>query len=189
MSEGPRILVISEDDDIGEPLAALLRRGGYRVGVRDGLSGLEDLDGAPPDSLVLDRDLPPGQYLQILERLERHRGIASFPLLILGRSDSPSLPEGWHEDVVRLLSRPPQTGELVANLEALRRLAFYRPYRDLVHSLSQPVMAIHALSRSIGRAPTPGEVDRQTIERLMHEAERLMTLMEDFQRTRRAAAG
>ncbi|HKN47892.1 MAG TPA: histidine kinase dimerization/phospho-acceptor domain-containing protein, partial [Candidatus Polarisedimenticolia bacterium] len=63
--------------------------------------------------------------------------------------------------------------------------AFYRPYRDLVHDLSGPVTSIHALSRSLARLAPQGESDRQTIDRLIREADRLMTLMEEFQRARR----
>ncbi len=188
MTDGPRVLVISDDDDIGEPLAAILRRAGYRVGVRDAARGLEDLKGAPPEALILDRDMPPSQYAAILEHLEPHQGAASFPLLILGGGDAPALPPRWHEDAVRSIGRPPEPGEVLATLAALRRLAFYRTYRDLVHSLSQPVMTIHALSRTIAGAKLEQDADRQAVERLAHEAERLMTLMEDFQRTRRGGS-
>jgi DNA-binding response OmpR family regulator len=190
MADGPRVLLITDDDDIAEPLAALLQRAGYRVGVRDARLGLEDLKGQPPDALILDRDLPTAGYREIFERLERRPGDDSYPLLILGGGAEPSLPRGWHEDAARSIARPPASGEVLAKLEGLRRLAFYRPYRDLVHALSQPVMTLHALSRTIGRTAGSQEgPDRQTIDRLAHEAERLMTLMEEFQRSRRAASG
>jgi DNA-binding response OmpR family regulator len=190
MIEGPRVLLISDDDDMAGPLVAILRRAGYRVEARDARLGYEELEGEPPDALILDRDLPSSGYRKILERLERQPGADSYPLLILGGGGDPSLPRGWHEDAARSVGRPPVPGEVLATLEGLRRLAFYRPYRDLVHSLSQPVMTLHALSRTIGRAAGSQQApDRETIDRLMHEAERLMSLMEEFQRSRRAASG
>ena len=189
MSEGPRLLIVSDDDDVGEPLAAILRRAGYRVGVRDGRTAVADLEGAPPDAMILDRDLPSAVYREILERLEPRGGDTSFPLLLLGGGDDPSFPGGWHEDAFRSVARPPQAGEILATLASLRRLGFYRPYRALVHSLSQPVMTIHALSRTLAREAGAGGPARETVERLGVEAERLMTLMEEFQRTRRAASG
>ena len=82
------------------------------------------------------------------------------------------------------VARPPQPGELLASLAALRRLAFYRPYRDLVHDLSQPVTTIHALSRSIARTPPADETARRSVESLLREADRLMSLVEEFQRRR-----
>ncbi len=181
---GPRVLLISDDDDIAGPLAALLRRSGYRVGVRGGQEGVDDLKGAAPEILILDRDLPSQLYQQVLERLSAHGGRASFPLLVLGGGPSPPLPRGWHEDAALSLSRPPQPGEALACLAALRRLAFYRPYRDLVHDLSQPVTALHALGRTLARVQTEDEAARRTIERLVREADRLMTLLEEFQKRR-----
>jgi DNA-binding response OmpR family regulator len=180
----PRVLVISDDDDVADPLATLLRRSGYRVGVLGGREGVADLQGAPPDILILDRDLPSHLYQEAVDRLAPHGGRSSFPLLVLGGGPSPPLPRGWHEDAALSLSRPPQPGEVLACLAALRRLAFYRPYRDLVHDLSQSVTTLHALSRMLGRVTTEDEAARQTIERLAGEADRLMTLLEEFQRGR-----
>ena len=61
---------------------------------------------------------------------------------------------------------------------------FYRRYRDLVHDLAQPVTTLHALSRSIARLRPEDETARQEIDRLAVEAERLMVLLETFQRSR-----
>ena len=84
------------------------------------------------------------------------------------------------------LGRPPAATEVLAGLSALKRLAFYRPYRDLVHSLSQPVTTLHALSGTLSKTSPADEAARRTIERLGVEAEKLMSLMEEFQRTRAA---
>jgi DNA-binding response OmpR family regulator len=182
--QGARVLIISDDDDVSEPLETILRRAGYRAGARGGRDGLEELGGTPPEVLILDRDLPPSQYQAILSRLEAHAGRRSFPLLVLGGGPSTPLPRGWHEDAARPLGRPPQPAEVLASVAALRRLAFYRLYRDLIHDLSQPVTALHALSRSVARIPPPDDAARQALDRLVKEADRLMSLLEEFQRKR-----
>ena len=189
MTEGARILVLSDDDDVAEPLAALLKRGGHRVGVNGTADGIEDLKEEAPDLLILDRDLPPNLYREVMALLEKRYRSTSFPLIILGGGPSPAAPRGWHEDAVRSVARPPAPGEIQATAAALLRLAFYRPYRDLVHDLSGPVTSIHALSRSLARLAPEAESDRQTIDRLVREVDRLMTLMEDFQRARRPGSG
>jgi hypothetical protein len=120
--------------------------------------------------------------------LDGHGGPRSFPLLILGGGAQPPVPRGWHEDAWMSLPRPPEVGEVLARIAALRRLSFYRPYRDLVHDLSQPVTTLHALSRSIARLPLSDDASRTAVDRLVKEADRLMTLLEEFQR-KRAAAG
>ncbi len=186
MAPETRVLVLSEDDDVGEPLALLLRRAGYAVLAADGRDapGLLVPGAGPYDALILDRDLPPDQYARILDLLAPFAGPASFPLLVLGGGLSPAVPAGWHEDAFAPVSRPPQPGEILATLAFLRRLVFYRRYRDLVHDLAQPVTTIHALSRSIARLRPEDETARQAIDRFVLEAERLMVLLETFQRTR-----
>ena len=182
-----RVLVISEDDDVAGPLEALLKHAGYGVEVLDGREALVALAERPPEILVLDRDLPSEIYEQILDRLAPAAGRTSCPLVILGGGVSPRLPQGWHEDAFAALPRPPQTGEILATISSLRRLVFYRRYRDLVHDLSQPVTTLHALSRAIAQIPAADEGSRMTVQRLVQEADRLMTLLEDFQRGRGAS--
>jgi DNA-binding response OmpR family regulator len=177
-----RVLVISEDDDVAGPLEALLKHAGYGVEVLDGREAVPALAEGRPEILVLDRDLPPETYERVLDRLAAAAGRTSCPLVILGGGAAPRLPQGWHEDAFASLPRPPQTGEILATIAGLRRLAFYRRYRDLVHDLSQPVTTLHALSRAIAQMPAADEGSRRTVERLVQEAERLMTLLEDFQR-------
>ena len=187
MTESLRVLVISDDDDLTGPLAAILRRAGHRVGVNGTTGGIVDLQGTtPPDALFLDHDISPGPRTMILDLLEPHAGPTSFPLLILGGGPSPTVPRGWHEDAWMSLGRPPAATEVLAGLSALKRLAFYRPYRDLVHSLSQPFTTLHALSGTLSKTSPADEAARRTIERLGVEAEKLMSLMEEFQRTRAA---
>ena len=179
-----RVLLISEDDDVADPLVAILKRAGYAIEALDGRGGVEALAGAPPDVLILDRDLSSETYRLAMERLAPHAGRASFPLVVLGRGAPAAPPPGWHEDAFAAVARPPQPGEIVPTLAALRRMVFYRRYRDLVHDLSQPVTTLHALSRSLARIPAADDASRRTMDRLVQEAERLMTLLESFQRGR-----
>ena len=190
MSEPPRILLVTDDDDIGDPLAALLRSAGYRAAYRvGGADAVDELQGSPPDALILDGDLSPAHWRDIIALLDQRPSHASLPLLILGGGDACAPPRRWHEDAVRMLRRPPDPGETVATLAALLRLAFYRPYRDLVHDLSQPVTSIHALAGMTLRATPPGSPQRDRVERLGREADRLMTLLEEFQRKRMQSPG
>jgi DNA-binding response OmpR family regulator len=189
-----RVLLISEDDDIIVPLEEVLRRAGYAVDAADGREaaellqsrGKEALPGGLPDALILDRDLAPDRYQSILDLLAPRGGPASIPLLVLGGGSSPKVPAGWHEDAFASVARPPQPQEIVATLAFLGRLVLYRRYRDLVHDLAQPVTTLHALSSAIAKLPVEDEATRAKIDLLVREADRLMTLLETFQRGRGA---
>src|SRR5258706_13653667 len=111
MNERPAVLLVSDDDDVSETLAAVLKRAGYRVGPSGSREAAEDLAGPPPDALILDRDIPADRYQQVIATLEIRPGRGSLPLGILRGGASPSLPRGWHEDPWRSRSRPPQAGE------------------------------------------------------------------------------
>jgi DNA-binding response OmpR family regulator len=186
---------VSQHDDVAGPVEALLRRAGHRVATVDGATAAAELrGGSAPDVLILDRDLPADRHREIGARLAARLAAtgarASFPLIVLGRTgrgDYP--PAGWHEDACLVLGRPPEPGRLEGAVEALLRLAFYRPYRDLAHDLAQPVTAIHALVRTMAGVPPPDATAKTALDRLSREAERLLALMEECQRRRLPAPG
>jgi len=192
MNEAGTVLVITDDDDVAAPLADLLRRAGERAAIEPSRSLSRALPGAPGVAIILDRDIPAARYTEALEKLESVSEAVSRPLLLLGAGPGgapPPLPRGWHEDAWAAVSRPPHPGEILTGLHLLRRLAFYRGCRALVHDLSQPATAIHALSRTVAAAIPPDDARREAADRLAREAERLMSLMETFQRTRSAGRG
>src|SRR3989442_6588410 len=98
---GPQtqVLLVSEDDDIGEPLEAFLRRAGYAVEVADGREAAGLLrDGAGgtaarafPDALIPGRDLPPHQNSTILHLPPPRPRPPSVPFLLLRGG---ALPQG-----------------------------------------------------------------------------------------------
>jgi len=186
VNEGPRVLLVSDDDDVAQPVVAALRRAGYRVGEAASREAPDDLDGALPDVLIIDRDLPAEARRRLAERLASHAGRNAFPLILLGDTasrESDFVPADWHEDAVIVLPRPAHPGEVVTAVRALLRLSFYRTYRDLVHDLSQPVTVLHALSGALARDVPAGAPHHDRVLRLHGEVERMLSLMERFQRS------
>lgn len=189
MSEGARALLLSDDDDVARPVSAALRRAGYRVEQAGSREASGRLDESLPDVLIIDRDLPADVRRQLGERLAGHAGRNAFPLIILGESARMAgdfVPADWHEDALIVLSRPAQPGEVVTAARAMLRLSFYRTYRDLVHDLSQPVTVMHALSDGLAREVPAGAPHHERVLRLRDEAERMLSLMERFQRQQAA---
>jgi DNA-binding response OmpR family regulator len=187
MNEGPSVLLVSDDDDVAQPLVVALLRAGYRVGQAGSREAPDDLDGALPDVLIVDRDLPAEARRQLGERLTRHAGRNAFPLILIGDTVSKErdfVPADWHEDAVIVLPRPAHPGEVVTAVRAILRLSFYRTYRDLVHDLSQPVTVLHALSGALARDIPAGAPHHDRVMLLHDEVERMLSLMERFQRSR-----
>jgi DNA-binding response OmpR family regulator len=179
------VLLVSDDDDVAQPVVVALRRAGYRVGQAGSQEASDDLDGTPPDVLIVDRDLPAGIRRQLGERLTRHAGPEAFPLIVLGesaRQEGDFVPADWHEDALITLPRPAHPGEVVTAVRALLRLSFYRNYRDLVHDLAQPMTVLHALSNGLARDVPANAPHHDRVMRLHEEAERMLSLMEKFQR-------
>lgn len=189
MNEGPRVLLVSDDDDVAQTVVVALRRAGYRVGQSGGQEMREQFDGTPPEVLIVDRDLPADVRRHLGERLARRAGPESFPLIVLGDSARQGIdfvPADWHEDALIILPRPAHPGEVVIAVRAILRLSFYRTYRDLAHDLAQPMTVLHALSNGLLREVPADAPYHDRVTRLHEEAERMLSLMEKFQRSRAA---
>jgi len=117
----PRVLVVEDDPQLLETLAALLAAEGYTVEPAcDGQRGLHLGLTRSYDVLLLDRGLPALNGLDLLTRL-RARGIVT-PTLMLSALDNPAdRVAGLDAGAEDYLSKPFDVGELLARLRALRR--------------------------------------------------------------------
>jgi len=189
VNESARVLLISDDDDVSDPVVLALRRAGYRVGRSGSLTAADELEGSVPDVLIVDRDLPLEVRRQLGVCLTRRAGRDALPLILLGdaaKREEDFVPADWHEDSLIVLSRPADPGAVVVAVRAILRLSFYRTYRDLVHDLSQPMTVLHALSDGLAREVPEGAPHHDRVTRLRDEAERMLSLMERFQRSQAA---
>ena len=121
---GASVLVVEDDDDLGELMETMLRRAGYAVeGVRDGGAALRRLRDAPPDVMVLDLGLPGRDGFEVLLEMAalphrprtmvvtaRHAAGDVETSIALGASDflgKPFQPEQLLARVARLARRRP----------------------------------------------------------------------------------
>jgi two-component system response regulator QseB len=116
-----RLLVVEDDPQLGEALAAGLRQRGQAVDwFRDGSRADAALTGAPYDAMVLDLGLPGADGMEWLRRW-RERGLA-LPVLILTARDAveqriAGLDAGGDDYLVKPIS----VDELAARLRAMLR--------------------------------------------------------------------
>lgn len=116
-----RILLIEDDNLIGEGLKLGLSKSGFSVDwFQDGKTGLNAIDSAPYDAVVLDLTLPKMDGLEILQQWRQNNH--DVPVLILTARDT--LDEritGLQRGADDYLCKPFALAEVVARLQALIR--------------------------------------------------------------------
>ena len=118
-----RVLIVEDDVRLQDSVAELLRGAGYAVDVSgDGTEGLFFGEEYPIDLAVIDLGLPDMSGMELIRALRQSE--KAFPILILtARSDWQDKVEGLEAGADDYLTKPFQTEELLARLNALMRRA------------------------------------------------------------------
>lgn len=117
-----RVLVIDDDPNVSEVVAAYLEREGCIVEVRaNGEQGLEAALADPPDLVVLDLMLPGLDGLEVCRRLQ---ALAPVPVVMLtAKGDETDRIIGLELGADDYVSKPFSPRELVARIKAVLRRA------------------------------------------------------------------
>lgn len=115
-----RLLLIEDDDILGEGLADYLRAEGHVVDWCRDLAGVDARRGEPFDALLVDWQLPDGSGLQWL-RARRARGDATPALMLTARDRLHERIEGLDGGADDYLVKPFAPEELTARLRAVSR--------------------------------------------------------------------
>lgn len=130
-----RILLIEDDSLIGEGLKIGLTKSHFNVDwFTDGKTGLDALNSAPYDAVVLDLTLPKMDGLDVLQRWRKSN--QDVPVLILTARDT--LDErivGLQRGADDYLCKPFALAEVVARLQALIRRRYGQTNAIIEHSL------------------------------------------------------
>jgi DNA-binding response OmpR family regulator len=120
MNDGPRILVVDDDEDIRILLRELFGRAGYTVvEAPDGRSALKRLFEAPPSLVVLDVTMPELDGYQTLERI---RDLSDVPVIMLtARTQELERVRGLAAGADDYVAKPFGRQELLARVQALLR--------------------------------------------------------------------
>ena len=86
----PHVLVVDDDDDLRETLAALLAEEGYEVSrAANGVEALAAIDRDRPDVVLLDLMMPVLDGWQTLKILQRSPEHSKLPVVVLSGAASP----------------------------------------------------------------------------------------------------
>jgi two-component system OmpR family response regulator len=117
-----RLLLLEDDDLLGEGLRDFLRADGHVVDWCRTLAQTQALRGEPFDALLVDWQLPDGSGLDWL-RARRHRGDRTPALMLTARDRLPQRIEGLDAGADDYLVKPFAPEEVAARLRAVGRRA------------------------------------------------------------------
>jgi two-component system response regulator RegX3 len=123
VSEGPRILVVEDEESYREALQAGLTKEGFVVELAaDGPSGLRSFLAQPPDLVVLDLMLPGMAGTEVCRRM---RQLAPVPVIMVTALDAEvDVVLGLELGAADYVTKPYRLRELIARIQAvLRRVA------------------------------------------------------------------
>ena len=116
-----RLLIVEDEQGMAEGLRGLLERQGYAVDLAtDGSTGLDCALSGLYDLLILDIMLPELDGLEVLSRLRR-AGVETPVLMLTARSSVEDRIRGLDHGADDYLTKPFDTGELLARVRALTR--------------------------------------------------------------------
>jgi two-component system response regulator QseB len=132
-----RLLIVEDDPQLGEALAAALRGQGHAVDwFRDGDAADKALGSAPYDALLLDLGLPGADGLTWLQRW-RARGLGLPVLVLTARDGTEQRVAGLDGGADDYLVKPIASDEIAARLRALLRRAGGRAQPVWTHGALQ----------------------------------------------------
>ena len=116
-----RILLVEDETRLAEALAQILKKQGYLVDVTDdGAAGLDMAETGIYGVIILDRNLPNMEGVEILKHLRKKR--ITTPVIFLTAKDTiPNRVEGLDAGADDYLVKPFSKEELLARVRALSR--------------------------------------------------------------------
>lgn len=120
-SEGFKVLLVDDEDQLRKVMRDLLERDGYAVAeARDGVEALDQVDRYAPDIIVLDLNLPGLDGYGVLSHLRSRPATSEIPVVVLtARGDEDNEVRVFEMGADDFLSKPFRARALSARLQAV----------------------------------------------------------------------
>ena len=169
-----RVLLVEDDPQLGDGLAAGLRQSGFAVDwLKDGVSADGALKSERFDLVVLDLGLPRLSGMDLLRRLRARK--ETLPVLILTARDAVADKiAGLDAGADDYLVQPIDLDELAARLRALTRRSGGRAMPKLIHGALEIDPATHQVLRA-GQPVELGPREYAILHALLERAGQVLT--------------
>lgn len=161
---GERILIIEDEDKIARVLSLELEHEGYETdAVSDGRSGLEKIEGASWDLILLDIMLPGLSGIEVLRRMRARKNWT--PVILLTAKDAvPDKVTGLDLGANDYVTKPFDIEELLARIRACLRMAHAQAAQQPMEKLQVGNLTVNTSTREVKREDkqielTPREFD------------------------------
>ena len=123
MAKAPHVLVVEDEEALGQLLKYNLEKEGYQVSVAtDGEEALVMADETQPDLVILDWMLPKAPGVEVCRRLRAKQETRNTPIVMLtARSEESDRVRGLDIGADDYITKPFAMGELLARLRAVMR--------------------------------------------------------------------
>jgi two-component system sensor histidine kinase/response regulator len=144
----PLVLVIEDDAEAAELIAAELSEAGYAVALTDQHHALEKAETLDPYAITLDLMMPDIEGYAILGQLKRSRTARRVPVVVVSIVDDSS--HALLMGAAEALVKPVPKGKLIEAIERVRRLEGLAPLPRILLVGPDPVPCLRALERLAG---------------------------------------
>jgi len=123
MGAQPRVLIVEDETDLRELIRFNLAKDGYDCcAVSDGEAALREIEGTPPDVIILDRMMPKLSGDEVITRLKRQDATSSIPIIMLtAKAEESDELVGFALGADDYITKPFSPKLLVARVGALLR--------------------------------------------------------------------
>jgi two-component system phosphate regulon response regulator PhoB len=118
-----RILIVEDERDMADLVAARLRREGYLVDLaHDGQEGLEKIRANPPDLAIIDIMMPRLSGTELVTEMRQDPRTAAVPIIMMtAKSEESDIVVGLHLGADDYVTKPFSLSVLVARVAAVLR--------------------------------------------------------------------
>ncbi len=166
MQDQPRILIVDDHRDNSDLLAQFLRTGDYATSyATSGREALELVRHSPPSLILLDVMMPDMSGHEVTRRIKGDPRLPFIPIiLVTAKNDLADKVEGLDAGADDYLSKPIQSGELLAKVRAFLRL---KQSQDALTAERNKIDALYHIQQQLTSSLDIDQVVRHSIHTMI----------------------